>query len=91
MKYYELNPDSPFYHLMQDTTVEDSLSDEEKERIVWITRSNLVSVDLETEKCTPDEEAYIIYAALNDIPQNEAVKDLLANELGKEETEKLGF
>ncbi|AHN72938.1 hypothetical protein [Aggregatibacter actinomycetemcomitans] len=90
-KYYERNPNSPFFHLMQDTSVEDKLSEEEKERIVWITKTNLISVDLETEKSTPDEEAYLLYVALNDVPADEATRNLLINELGKEEVEALGL
>ena len=45
-RYYDLNPNSPFFHLMQDTTEEDKLSHEEKERIVWVTKTNLLAVDL---------------------------------------------
>lgn len=49
-RYYDLNPNSPFFNLMQDTTEENKLTEDEKERIVWITKTNLVAVDLETEK-----------------------------------------
>ncbi|EGY32812.1 hypothetical protein SC1083_1828 [Aggregatibacter actinomycetemcomitans serotype e str. SC1083] len=90
-KYYERNPNSPFFHLMQDTSVEDKLSEEEKEHIVWVTKTNLISVDLETEKSTNDEEAYIIYSALNKCPSDEVAKNLLINSLGKERVNELGI
>ena len=90
-KYYDRNPNSPFIHLMQDTSVEDKLSEEEKERIVWVTKTNLISVDLETEKSTPDEEAYILYAALNNVPEDEAIRNLLINAMGAEEVDALGL
>ncbi|EGV05096.1 conserved domain protein [Haemophilus pittmaniae HK 85] len=83
-RYYDLNPSSPFFNLMQDTTEENKLTEDEKERIVWITRTNLVAVDLETEKSTADEMNYIIYGALNNIPSEEIAKNLLINEIGSE-------
>lgn len=79
-RYYDLNPNSPFFHLMQDTTEEDKLSHEEKERIVWVTKTNLLAVDLETEKSSADEQAYIIYGALNNVPSEEIARNLLINE-----------
>ena len=82
--YYDLNPSSPFFNLMQDTTEENKLTEDEKERIVWITRTNLVAVDLETEKSTVDEMNYIIYGALNNIPSEDITKNLLINEIGSE-------
>ncbi len=90
-RYYDLNPNSPFFHLMQDTTAEDKLTPEEKERIVWVTSTNLASVDIETEKSTPDERAYIIYAALNNIPSDEIARNLLINELGQDKVDELGI
>ena len=33
-RYYDLNPSSPFFNLMQDTTEENKLTEDEKERIV---------------------------------------------------------
>lgn len=81
---YDLNPSSPFFNLMQDTTEENKLTEDEKERIVWITKTNLVAVDLETEKSTADEMNYIIYGALNNIPSEEIAKNLLINEIGSE-------
>lgn len=83
-RYYDLNPSSPFFNLMQDTTEENKLTEDEKERIVWITKTNLVAVDLETEKSTADEMNYIIYGALNNIPSEEIAKNLLINEIGSE-------
>ena len=83
-RYYDLNPSSPFFNLMQDTTEENKLTEDEKERIVWITRTNLVAVVLETEKSTADEMNYIIYGALNNIPSEEIAKNLLINEIGSE-------
>ncbi|MBS6026258.1 MAG: hypothetical protein KH899_01415 [Haemophilus pittmaniae] len=83
-RYYDLNPSSPFFNLMQDTTEKNKLTEDEKERIVWITRTNLVAVDLETEKSTADEMNYIIYGALNNILSEEIAKNLLINEIGSE-------
>ena len=83
-RYYDLNPNSPFFNLMQDTTEENKLTEDEEERIVWITRTNLVAVDLETEKSTVDEMNYIIYGALNNIPSEDITKNLLINEIGSE-------
>ena len=83
-RYYDLNPNSPFFNLMQDSTEENKLTEDEKERIVWITKTNLVAVDLETEKSTADEMNYIIYGALNNIPSEEIAKNLLINEIGSE-------
>lgn len=83
-RYYDLNPNSPFFNLMQDTTEENKLTEDEKERIVWITKTNLVAVDLETEKSTADEMNYIIYGALNNIPSEKIAKNLLINEIGSE-------
>lgn len=83
-RYYDLNPNSPFFNLMQDTMEENKLTEDEKERIVWITKTNLVAVDLETEKSTADEMNYIIYGALNNIPSEEIAKNLLINEIGSE-------
>ena len=84
-RYYDLNPNSPFFHLMQDTTEEDKLSHEEKERIVWLTKTNLLAVDLETEKSSADEQAYIIYGALNNVPSEEIARNLLINEFKENE------
>ena len=83
-RYYDLNPSSPFFNLMQDTTEENKLTEDEKERIVWITRTNLVAVDLETENRTADEMHYIIYGAVNNILSEEIAKNLLINEIGSE-------
>lgn len=83
-RYYDLNPNSPFFNLMQDTTEENKLTEDEEERIVWITKTNLVAVDLETEKSTADEMNYIIYGALNNIPSEDITKNLLINEIGSE-------
>lgn len=84
-RYYDLNPNSPFFHLMQDTTEEDKLSPEEKERIVWVTKTNLLAVDLETEKSSANEQAYIIYGALNNVPSEEIARNLLINEFKENE------
>lgn len=84
-RYYDLNPNSPFFHLMQDTTEEDKLSPEEKERIAWVTKTNLLAVDLETEKSSADEQAYIIYGALNNVPSEEIARNLLINEFKENE------
>ena len=88
-RHYELNPNSPFFDLMQDTSVEDQLSEEEKERAAWIMKSNLLSADLETSPTSEDEKNYLLYSTLNDISPKEAARNILIHKLGKEQADKL--
>lgn len=65
MAYYELNPESPFYPYMQDTSVEDALSEEMKEKFYQAQLAGLLFSMYEGFAYTEDEKNFMIYAALN--------------------------
>lgn len=77
MKHYELNPNSPFYPYMQDTSVEQSLSEIEQEQRKANAINALAMWGLENMEFTADEQNYLIYAFINDIEPDIALKNLL--------------
>lgn len=77
MSYYELNPNSPYYPYMQDTSVEQDKSEEDKAYIKSAVGSALVSNQLETDKIPQYRWDYLMYCALNDIPQEVTLNTLI--------------
>lgn len=78
-KYYELNPDSPFYYAMQNTENEQKLSEEEKQEIYEHTMNIFAINGLEGFEYSEDERNYFIYAFLNSISDEEMERILLKN------------
>ncbi|HDR1174476.1 TPA: hypothetical protein QB630_002135 [Pasteurella multocida] len=79
MQHYELNPNSPFYSYMQDTSVEQSLSEIEREQRKKHAINSIVIWELECMGFTADEHNYLIYAFINDIEPDIAFKNLTKN------------
>lgn len=67
MSLYETNPNSPFYAFMQDKSVEQSLSADEKTERKTEAINTLAMWGLENMAFTPDEQNYLIYAFINDV------------------------
>lgn len=91
MSYYELNLNSPYYPYMQDTSVEQGKSEEEKERIKQVVGSGLISHQLETGKIDQFDWDYLMYCALNDIPKEIGLKHILAQKFSTEEVNNFKF
>ncbi|SUB24322.1 hypothetical protein [Avibacterium avium] len=67
MKHYDLNPNSPFYPYMQDTSFEQSLSDDEKDSRYRTQLAGILFSMYEGFEYTEDEKNFMIYSTLNDI------------------------
>lgn len=85
-QYYELNPNSPFYPYMQDTSVEQSLSDDEKDSRYRTQLAGILFSMYEGAEFTDDEKNYFIYATLNKIPAEIAFNNMQRAE-GKPEVD----
>ena len=90
-KYYELDPNSPYFPYMQDTRVEMSKSEEEKDYIQRAVGSALISHQLETGKIPQDRWDYLMYCAMNDVPQEVGLKRILAEDFSEEEINQFKF
>ncbi|WP_132029747.1 hypothetical protein [Keratinibaculum paraultunense] len=77
--YYETNPDSHFYAYMQDKSVEQSLSTDEKTERKMEAINTLAIWGLENMEFTPDEQNYLIYAFINDLDSDVVLNKLLEN------------
>lgn len=77
-KYYELDPNNPYYPYMQDTRVEQAKTEQEKDELQWKVGSALIANQLETSPIPPFQWAYLMYCAMNDIPQDESLEILLS-------------
>ncbi|TYG35143.1 hypothetical protein FW755_08600 [Lonepinella koalarum] len=76
MKYYELNKNSPYYSYMQNTSVENSLTTEEKD---YLYRTQLAGILFGMyEQChySEDEKNYAIYAILNKVDSETAFNNM---------------
>lgn len=76
MPLYETNPNSPFYPYMQDTSVEQSLSDDEKDSLYRTQLAGILFGMYEGAEFTEDEKNYFIYAMLNKIPAEIAFNNM---------------
>lgn len=65
--YYELTPNSPFFPYMQDRSVENALTGDEKEKLYLEAINALVFSGLENMEFGENERNYLIYAFLNKI------------------------
>ncbi|MDY6215642.1 hypothetical protein [Actinobacillus porcinus] len=71
MRYYELNPQSPYFPYMQDTSVEDMLSEDEKDSLYRTQLAGILFSMFEGAEFTEDEKNFMIYATINDLePRN---------------------
>lgn len=69
--FYEINPNSPFYPYMQDTSVEKSLSFDEKDRRYRTQLAGILFSMYEGFEYTEDEKNFMIYATFNNLePRN---------------------
>ncbi|HDR0700166.1 TPA: hypothetical protein QBZ84_002007 [Pasteurella multocida] len=75
--FYETNPRSPFYAFMQDKSVEQSLSADEKAERKTEAINTLAMWGLENMAFTPDEQNYLIYAFINDLNSDTVLNTLL--------------
>lgn len=75
--YYQLNKKSFFYPFMQDTTVEDLLTDEEKRKKYDEIMAKISFCEMEGEKTNLDEKNYLIYAILNNVANDVIQKNIL--------------
>lgn len=90
-KYYELDPNSPYYPYMQDTSVERGKSKEEKDYIKRAVGSALVSNQLETSKIEQFDWDYLMYCAMNDVPKEIGLKHILLQKFSEEEVSQFMF
>lgn len=65
--YYELTPNSQFFPYMQDRSVENALTEDEKEKLYLEAVNALVFSGLENMEFGENERNYLIYAFLNKI------------------------
>lgn len=77
--YYETNPNSPFYAYMQNKSVEQSLSTDEKAERKTEAINTLAMWGLENMAFTSDEQNYLIYAFINDLNSDVVLNTLLEN------------
>lgn len=80
-QYYKLNPNSPFFCEMQDTSIENSLPDNEKQALFNTIVNVVVATQLEIFDLTDDEVQFIIYANLNKKLPAETAGILIKNRL----------
>ena len=90
-KYYELDPNSPYYPYMQDTSVEQVKTEEEKAYIKRAVGSALVSNQLETSKIEQFEWDYLMYCAMNDVPKEIGLKRILMQQFPEEQVNQFKF
>lgn len=64
--FYELNTNSPYFPYMQDTSVEDKLSIEEKDILYRTQLAGILFSMFEGASFTEDEKNFMIYASIND-------------------------
>lgn len=74
--FYELNLNSPYFPYMQDTSVEDKLSIEEKEVLYRAQLAGILFSMFEGASFTEDEKNYFIYVILNKIPTEIAFNNM---------------
>lgn len=60
-----------FSEYMQDRRVENVLSAEEREEIIYYFYQGVAFNRMEGEELLPDEEEFVLYCVLNDIPSEE--------------------
>lgn len=82
-KYYELNPKSPYYKYMQNTDVENALTDDEKWLINYNVRCSLLFNEWESEPIPDDRKNFLIYCALNSVPEYDVFCILVKNDIPK--------
>lgn len=75
--YYQLNKKSFFYPFMQDTTVEDLLTEEEKRKKYNEIIAKISFCEMEGEETNLDEKNYLIYAVLNNVSKEVIQKNIL--------------
>ena len=80
-RLYKLNENSPFFNEMQNTDIEDSLSDDEKQSLFNTVINGTVATQLENFELTDDEIQFINYANLNKKPPIETTNILIKNRL----------
>ncbi|KYK75305.1 hypothetical protein [Aggregatibacter actinomycetemcomitans] len=80
-RLYKINENSPFFNHMQNTIVEDSLSDSEKQSLFSTIINGIVVTQLERFYFTDDEIQFLIYAGLNKRPPAETTDILMKNRL----------
>lgn len=83
-RLYKRNENSPFFAEMQNTTIEDSLPDTEKQALFNTIVNGIVATQLEYFDLTDDEIQFVIYANLNKKPSAETTDILMRNRLRKE-------
>ncbi len=67
MEYYQVNSHSPYYPYMQDTSVENSLTESEKNKLYHNQLSGILFGMYEGFEYSEDEKNYLCYSAVNKI------------------------
>lgn len=82
MQYYVRDPESPFYDLMEDVTVEQTLSEEEKLKIQKQGVASRVFTMFEGGDITDHEHNFSLYAFMNGKDCNFVINAILKRSLG---------
>lgn len=71
MRYYELNPESPYFPYMQDTSIEDKLTEDEKDSLYRTQLAGILFSMYEGAEFSEDKKNFMIYASINHLePRN---------------------
>lgn len=82
MQYYIRDPESPFYDLMEDTTIEQTLTEEEKIKIQKQGITTRVFTMFEGGDITDHEHNFSLYAFMNKKDCNFVINAILKRSLG---------